>query len=89
MPKLKARKLYADSLGNETEQPLHEWIDIGVYNDKDEKRLSAWKRVHLTESPARYTMTVDSLPAKAALDPRRMLIERVISDNVKSIKTDT
>ena len=85
---LEARKLYADSLGNETEQPLHEWIDIGVYNDKDEKRLSAWKRVHLTESPARFTMTVDSLPEKAALDPRRMLIERVISDNVKSVKVE-
>jgi hypothetical protein len=81
-----ARKLYADSLGNETEQPLHEWIDLGLYNDSDEKRLSAWKRVHVTESPARFTMITDSLPAKAAIDPRRMLIERVIEDNVKPIE---
>lgn len=86
---LEARKLYADSLGNETEQPLREWIDIGIYNDSEEKHLSAWKRVRLTESPTRFTMTVDSLPVKAALDPRRMLIERVVSDNVKTISTDS
>jgi len=85
---LEARKLYADSLGNETEQPLHEWIDIGVYSDKEEKNLMAWKRVRLTRSPARYVMTVEGLPAKAALDPRQMLIERVVSDNVKSVKVE-
>jgi hypothetical protein len=81
-----SRKLYADSLGNETEQPLHEWVDIGLYNDSDEKRLSTWKRIHVTENQTRYTLVADSLPAKAAIDPRRMLIERVITDNVKSIK---
>lgn len=86
---LEARKLYADSLGNETEQTLREWIDIGVYNDAEEKHLSAWKRVHLTASPAQFTLTVDSLPAKAALDPRRMLIERVVSDNVKSVSAES
>ncbi|MCA1753050.1 MAG: hypothetical protein LC670_14925, partial [Flavobacteriales bacterium] len=87
--KFDARKLYADSLGNEVEQPLHEWVDIGVYNDKDEKRLSTWKRVHVTESPARFTMITDSLPAKAAIDPRRMLIERLIDDNVKTVELDS
>lgn len=85
---LEARKFYADSLGNETEQPLREWIDIGVYSDKDEKNLMAWKRVRLTQSPALYVMTVEGLPAKAALDPRQMLIERVVSDNVKSVKVE-
>ncbi len=81
-----SRKLYADSLGNETEQPLHEWVDIGLYNNSDEKRLSIWKRVHITEKQTRYTLLTDSLPAKAAIDPRRMLIERVITDNVKSVE---
>jgi aminopeptidase N len=83
---LEARKLYADSLGNETEQPLKEWVDIGVYSDSDEEELTTWKRVNITESPARFSLITDSLPAKAAIDPRRMLIERVIDDNVKSVK---
>jgi hypothetical protein len=33
-----------------------------------------------------FTLVTDSLPAKAAIDPRRMLIERVIDDNVKVVK---
>jgi hypothetical protein len=83
---IEARKLYADSLGNETEQPLREWVDIGLYSDSDEERLTTWKRVNITESPVQFTLVTDSLPAKAAIDPRRMLIERVIDDNVKVVK---
>ncbi len=82
---LESRKLYADTLGNETEQPVEEWVDFGVYADSDESRLLDWKRVKVNKPSMQYTMTVDSLPAKAAIDPRRMLIERVITDNVKTV----
>jgi hypothetical protein len=41
--------------------------------------------VKLEGEKARYTILTDSLPAKAAVDPRRMLIERVITDNSKSV----
>lgn len=80
-----ARKLYADTLGNETQVPLQEWIDIGVYADNDEEQLMAWKRVKFDDENSTVSMIVDSLPAKAALDPRRILIERVIDDNVKKV----
>ena len=82
---LETRKLYADTLGNETEQPVDEWVDFGVYADSDESRLLDWKRVKVNKPSMNFTMTVDSLPAKAAIDPRRMLIERVITDNVKTV----
>ncbi len=80
-----ARKLYADTLGNETQVPLQEWIDIGVYADNDEEQLMAWKRVKFDDENSTVSMIVDSLPAKAALDPRRILIERVTDDNVKKV----
>jgi hypothetical protein len=80
-----ARKLYADTLGNETQVPLQEWIDIGVYADNDEEELMAWKRVKFDEEESTVSIIVDSIPAKAAIDPRRMLIERVIDDNVKKV----
>lgn len=81
-----SRKLYADSIGNETEQPLHEWVDIGVYADDDEKILQKWKRIHITEPRTEFTLLTDSLPVKAAVDPRRMLIERIIDDNVVPVE---
>lgn len=81
-----ARKLYADTLGNETQVPLQEWIDIGVYADSDEEKLMAWKRVKFNEENSTVSMIVDSLPAKAAIDPRRILIERITDDNVKKVE---
>jgi len=83
-----AKKLYADTLGNETQTTLQEWVDIGVYADNDEEELMAWKRVKFDDENSTVSMIVDSLPAKAAIDPRRMLIERVIDDNVKSIEIE-
>jgi hypothetical protein len=80
-----AKKLYADTLGNETQTTLQEWVDIGVYTDDDEEKLMAWKRVKFDEESSTVTMIVDSIPAKAAIDPRRMLIERIIDDNVKKV----
>ena len=35
-----------------------------------------------------FTMIVDSLPVKAAIDPRHILIDRVFDDNIKSISFD-
>ncbi len=82
---ISARKLHADTLGNETEVKLQEWIDVGVYADDDEEELLAWKRVQLRDKDAVVTMIVDTVPAKAAIDPRRVLIERVTDDNVKPV----
>jgi hypothetical protein len=81
-----SRKLYADTLGNETEQPLNEWVDIGLYADVDEEELMQWKRINVTEENTQHTLIADSLPAKAAIDPRRMLIERIIKDNSKNVE---
>lgn len=32
-----------------------------------------------------FTFEADKIPAKAAIDPKRLLIERVIDDNVKVV----
>ena len=83
---IESHKMYADSIGNETPQPLNEWVDIGFYADAASEKLKDWKRVNITQEQAVFTLIADSLPAKAAVDPRRMLIERVITDNEKSIE---
>ena len=79
------RKLYADTLGNEKETPLNDWVDIGLYADSQEEKLLAWKRVKIQSGKSTEIMVVDTIPAKAAIDPRRMLVERVIKDNVKTV----
>ena len=74
-----------DTIGNETKIAMNDWIDIGVFSDSDEKRLLFEKRVKIDKSEMTFTLEVDSLPVKAAIDPRRLLIDRVYKDNIKTV----
>jgi ABC-2 type transport system permease protein len=46
------------------------------------------KRIHLTNAKTMVTIIADSIPAKAAIDPRHILIDRVYDDNIKKVKID-
>jgi hypothetical protein len=82
---IEASKMRVDSLGNENKVELNEWIDIGVFSDSDEENLVHQKRVKVNDSLMSFTMIVDSLPSKAGIDPRHILIDRVFSDNTKPV----
>lgn len=82
---LEAKKLKADTIGNENEVALNDWIDVGVFSDDDEKELRTVERVRLKSGEQTIQLMTDTIPAKAALDPKRLLIERVVKDNSKSI----
>ena len=83
--KVEAYQLKADTIGNETKVKFDDWVDIGVYADDDEKKLIYQKRVKFNANTMNFKFEIDAIPAKAAIDPRRMLIERVITDNVKKV----
>ena len=85
---IEAAKIKADSLGKENKVALNEWIDLGIFADDDEKELLFQKRVAITDSVMTFAFEVDSLPVKAAIDPRHILIDRVYKDNIKTIKME-
>jgi len=80
---IEAAKIKVDSLGQEHRVAQDDWVDIGVYADLEEKELMYTKRVKFSQQHMEFTIEVDQLPAKAVIDPKRLLIERVIDDNVK------
>jgi len=85
---IEAKKLRADTIGNEVAQPLDEWVDIGFYSDYEDEEnatLMYQERLKLDKEKMTLTFTLDSLPVKAAIDPRRLLIERVYKDNLKAL----
>ena len=82
---VEAYKIKADTIGKESKVEFDDWVDIGVYADEDEKELMYHKRVKFNENEMNFKFEVDSLPTKAAIDPRRILIERNIKDNVKKV----
>ena len=85
---IEAAKIKADSLGKERKVALNEWMDVGLFADEDEKELLFQKRVAVTDSVMTFNFVVDTLPVKAAIDPRHILIDRVYSDNIKPVKLE-
>ncbi|HTD28124.1 MAG TPA: M1 family aminopeptidase [Xanthomonadaceae bacterium] len=84
--KLHAAKIYVDGIGKETPTKLDEPIDIGVFakaadgKEDDEKVLYLQKR-SVADGDSSVTITVDSEPYEAGIDPYNKLIDRVSSDN--------
>jgi hypothetical protein len=85
---IESSKIKSDSLGNETRVGLNDWIDIGFFMDNDEENLYEQKRLRFNKDKTSITVELDSLPIKAAIDPRRILIDRVFKDNIKSISLE-
>ena len=91
---ISAQKVRADSLGNETPQPLNEWIWIGVYapkakegkqNSETADKLLYYQRHRITKSKQMITVRVNEKPDRAGIDPLNLLIDRHPKDNLKTI----
>lgn len=85
--KVVSQKFYADSLGAESEVPINDWIDIGVYTEdtSGEDSLIYLDRRKITDQENTFQITVDREPTKAGIDPNALLIDRVPDDNVKKL----
>ena len=84
-----ARKVRADSVGNETEVPMDEWVEIGVFpagegNELGEPLYLERHRIRRGEQTIR--ITVPREPARAGIDPYRKLIDRQRDDNVIGVE---
>ncbi|MEM6346395.1 MAG: M1 family aminopeptidase [Bacteroidota bacterium] len=82
---IESYKIKSDSLGNENKVAVNDWIDIGFFMDDKEERLYQSKRLKFDKANSTITVQLDSLPVKAAIDPRHLLIDRVYADNIKPI----
>jgi hypothetical protein len=77
-----AKKLRADSLGNETELPVRDWIDVGVYAGDSLVHLS---RERFAANRRTIRVTVAQRPDSAGIDPQHKLIDRRVGDNVMGV----
>lgn len=80
-----AKKTKADEVGKPTEVPIKDWVDIGFYKDREEETLLYRERILFDQESIKLEFTLDTLPARAAIDPLRLLIDRIYDDNAKSL----
>jgi ABC-type transport system involved in multi-copper enzyme maturation permease subunit len=81
--KVASKKLRASELGEETDVPLADWIDIGVLDAKGKPLYLSKHKIDRSESE--FTLVVDQLPAKAGIDPLNKLVDRKPDDNTIAV----
>ncbi|MCY0987039.1 M1 family aminopeptidase [Nannocystis sp. ILAH1] len=84
--KVAARKLKADGLGVETEAPLADYIDVGVFAapgpGDHEVGAPLWQeRRKFTTGEMELDVVVDGPPHRVGIDARNLLIDRNPKDN--------
>jgi hypothetical protein len=86
---VQAKKVVVDSAGVETEVPMNDWVEVGVFapagkGQKSGKPLYLQKR-RLRSGPQTITVMVPLQPARAGLDPNHLLIDLEMEDNVQKV----
>jgi hypothetical protein len=92
---VEAHKFYADGKGVETEAPLDEPFDVGVFTAEPGKRgftaasVLAMRREPIQSGRQTVTVTVAQRPAWAGIDPYNKRIDRNSDDNLVKVEVDT
>lgn len=78
---VQARKVVGDEAGVETEVPMDDWVEAGVFGEGEpyvqKHRIRSGKQT--------ITVTVPQKPARAGIDPRYLLVDWETDDNVKRV----
>jgi hypothetical protein len=85
---VEAHKAVVDTVGVETDLPMDDWVEIGVYapaEDREEGEPLYLAMHRIRSGPQTITITVPSRPARAGIDPRHLLIDVQPGDNVVDI----
>ncbi|MEO6455729.1 MAG: hypothetical protein ABIN97_16735, partial [Ginsengibacter sp.] len=85
-----SEKFRADSLGRETEIPVADYIDIGIFADPVNKKNLGnplqYERFKLTKKENVFTFKTKEKPYRVGIDPYNYLIDRIPDDNVKVLQ---
>jgi ABC-2 type transport system permease protein len=88
---VEAKKLYADGKGKETEAPLDEPFDVGVFSAEPGSSgytaasVLALQRQRIKTGKQTVTLVVDKEPLWVGVDPYNKRIDRQSSDNLSRV----
>ena len=88
---VEAHKFYADGAGKETEVPMNEQVEVGVFSarpgdkDFDASKVLLLHDVPVHGPPMPVTVVVDGRPAWVGIDPYNKRIDRNSDDNLTPV----
>ena len=86
---IQARKLRADSVGRETEVPMNDLVEIGVFSEGKDGELGEpllLERRRITNGKQIIRAIVAKEPKRAGIDPYDKTIDRERGDNMREVK---
>ncbi len=83
-------KYRADGSGAETQASLDDWVDVGVFGEKEpggppEGKLLFLEKRHVQRGDETFEVEVDQEPHKAGIDPFNKLIDRNPENNLITV----
>ena len=84
---VEAQKFRADGSGKETEAPMNDFVEIGVFGEETADPLYLRKH-RIRSGRQRITVIVNGKPARAGLDPQLLLIDRNWTDNLRPVMVE-
>lgn len=82
---IRARKVVVNPAGVETDIPMNDLLEIGIYPSETGKPLYMQKQ-RIRSGKQTITVTVSEKPVRAGIDPNQLMIELDTGDNVATIK---
>lgn len=87
---VEARKVTVDDKGVETEVPMNDWVEVGIFaplEDGEEVGKPLYLQMHhISSGKQTITVTVPTKPERAGIDPRYLLIDMKTDNNVRKMK---
>jgi ABC-2 type transport system permease protein len=81
-----ARKVRAGPLGDETEVPMEDLVEIGFFGAGDEEEPIFLRKERFTGQPRTFRIILDERPVRGGIDPLHKLIDRDQDDNVVDVE---
>jgi ABC-type transport system involved in multi-copper enzyme maturation permease subunit len=88
-----AKKVRADSLGRETDEPMNDLIEIALFKNPekgdstaDRNGVPVYQQKHrLGAGPQKITVISAERPIRGGIDPMHKLVDRRVDDNTKGV----
>ncbi len=79
-------KFYADSIGNQIEAPINDYIYVALLDEEGEAFY--YEKHKFTQNITNIQLITEQLPGKAGIDPYLLLIDRKMDDNIRELKKE-
>jgi ABC-2 type transport system permease protein len=87
---VRGRKVVVDMAGVESDVPMDDWIEIGVFAEGDAPgRPSHAQKHRIRSGPQTITVTVPRTPIRAGIDPHHLLMDRKADDNTRTVTIES